>query len=131
MLGLRAGWSIGKSDVECRAPIGRLTAAAPHGTTSQHIHQQPCLLRVQNWGNFFRNRRNIFRFRRIVSIFNSLPGQYPFWVVRYPQWVLRNGNRIVEHRYVLALPTPCLRRYNSASWPSYLDTMSEVSMQMS
>src|ERR1700722_14365829 len=131
MLGLRARLPVGKSDLGRRAPIGRLTAAARNATTSQHIHQQPVILRVQIWGNFFRNPRNIFRFRRIVSIFNSLPGQYPFWVVRYPQWVLRNGNRIVEHRYVLALPTPCLRRYNSASWPSYLDTMSEVSMQMS
>jgi hypothetical protein len=40
---------------------------------SEDFHQQPRLLRVQNWGNFFGNLRNIFRFRKIVSTFSSLP----------------------------------------------------------
>jgi hypothetical protein len=41
------------------------------GPTSEHVHKQPCILRVQNRGNFFGNPKNTFRFRKIIAIFNS------------------------------------------------------------
>ena len=112
---------------EDRRPDGLArTVQRPSTSTNSHV-----FCGVQIRGNVFRKLKNSFIFSRIIVIFNSLPGQYPFWVVRYPKWVPRSGIRVVERQNVLALPTPCLRRYNSASWPSCLDTMSEVSMRMS
>jgi hypothetical protein len=46
-------------------------SGAEERLTSGDVRQQPRLLRVQKWGNFFTNLRNIFGFRKIVAIFNS------------------------------------------------------------
>jgi hypothetical protein len=40
---------------------------------SADVRQQPCLLGIQNGGNFIRILKIIFRFRKIAKAFNSLP----------------------------------------------------------